>query len=89
MWTVAQKYIEEGKTRGKAEGIQIGEARGKARGKAKGEARLLNMMIKDGSSTEEMSRKTRLSVTKIKQLITHLSHSERLQKKQPAALNWL
>jgi predicted transposase YdaD len=66
LWTVAQKYIVEGKTRGKAKGIQIGEAGGEARGKTKGEARLLNMMLKNGSSIEEISRITLLSVTRIK-----------------------
>jgi predicted transposase/invertase (TIGR01784 family) len=49
----------------KEEGIQIGEARGKARG----EAKLIKMMIKNGNSIEEVARMTRLSVTRINELL--------------------
>ena len=45
----------------KEEGIQIGEARG--------EAKLIKMMINNGSSIEEVARMTRLSVTRINELL--------------------
>ena len=61
MRTVAQKYIEEGEVRGKSIGIQIGEARG--------EARLVKTMIQNGSSIEEVCRMTKLSITKIRELL--------------------
>ncbi|MBX9890090.1 MAG: hypothetical protein K2X94_02385 [Amoebophilaceae bacterium] len=61
MRTVAYKYIEEGRIRGKAEGIQIGEA--------KGEAKLLKMMLKNGHSIAAIASITKLSVARIKQLL--------------------
>ena len=65
MRTVAQKYIEEGRMRGKAEGkaegIQIGEARG--------EARLLQMMLNNGHSIAAIASITNLSVARIKKLL--------------------
>ncbi|WP_250311909.1 RpnC/YadD family protein [Rickettsia endosymbiont of Oedothorax gibbosus] len=45
----------------KEEGIQIGEARG--------EAKLIKMMIKNGNSIEEVARMTRLSITRINELL--------------------
>jgi predicted transposase/invertase (TIGR01784 family) len=57
MKTIAQKYIEEG------------EARGEARGKTEGQAELVRIMIKNGSSIEEIARMTRLSITKINELL--------------------
>ncbi|MCC8483070.1 MAG: transposase [Rickettsia endosymbiont of Labidopullus appendiculatus] len=49
----------------KEEGIQIGEARGRA----EGEAKLIKMMINNGNSIEEVARMTRLSITKINELL--------------------
>ncbi|MCC8398190.1 MAG: Rpn family recombination-promoting nuclease/putative transposase [Rickettsia endosymbiont of Labidopullus appendiculatus] len=45
----------------KEEGIQIGKARG--------EAELIKMMIKNGNSIEEVARMTRLSITRINELL--------------------
>lgn len=38
-------------------------------GEARGEARLVKTMIKNGSSIEEISRMTKLSITKIRELL--------------------
>ncbi|MDN3030275.1 MAG: Rpn family recombination-promoting nuclease/putative transposase [Candidatus Tisiphia sp.] len=49
----------------KEEGIQIGEARGRD----EGEAKLIKMMINNGNSIEEVARMTRLSITRINELL--------------------
>ncbi len=67
----------EGMEIGKAEGIEIGKAEGKAEGmeigKAEGvqigEARLLKMMLNNGSSMEEIASITHLSVGSIQKLL--------------------
>ncbi|MDN3030967.1 MAG: Rpn family recombination-promoting nuclease/putative transposase [Candidatus Tisiphia sp.] len=73
MPSIAQVWKEEGIEIGLQDGIKIGEARGKARGEAIGEARgeanLIKMMINNGSSIEEVARMTRLSVTRINELL--------------------
>jgi uncharacterized protein YqeY len=38
-------------------------------GEARGEAKLIQIMIKNGSSVEEIARMTRLSITKINELL--------------------
>ncbi len=53
----------------KEEGIQIGESRGRAEGRAEGEAKLIKMMINNGNSIEEVARMTRLSITRINELL--------------------
>jgi predicted transposase/invertase (TIGR01784 family) len=73
MPSIAQVWKEEGIQIGLQDGIKIGEARGKARGEAigeaRGEAKLIKMMINNGSSIEEVARMTRLSVTRINELL--------------------
>ncbi|WP_425364695.1 hypothetical protein [Candidatus Tisiphia endosymbiont of Mystacides longicornis] len=64
-----QDGIKIGEARGKARGETIGEARGEARGRAEGEAKLIKMMINNGSSIEEVARITGLSITKINELL--------------------
>ncbi|UCM85884.1 MAG: hypothetical protein LF885_01040 [Rickettsia endosymbiont of Culicoides impunctatus] len=58
--------LQDGIKIGVQDGIKIGEARGEARG----EAKLIKMMIKNGTSIEEIARITRLSITKINELLT-------------------
>ncbi|KAJ6625043.1 Recombination-promoting nuclease pSLT051 [Pseudolycoriella hygida] len=65
MPNIAQVWKEEGIQIGEA----IGEARGKAIGEAIGEAKLIKMMIKNGNSIEEVARMTRLSITRINELL--------------------
>mgnify|MGYP006318134987 CR=1 FL=1 len=55
--SIAQAWENQGIEKG----MQIGEARG--------EAKLIQMMIKNGSSIEEIARMTRLSITKINELL--------------------
>ncbi len=77
MPSIAQVWKEEGIQIGLQDGIKIGEARGKARGeaigeargRAEGEAKLIKMMINNGSSIEEVARITGLSITKINELL--------------------
>ncbi|MCC8371902.1 MAG: Rpn family recombination-promoting nuclease/putative transposase [Rickettsia endosymbiont of Pseudomimeciton antennatum] len=61
MPSIAQVWKEEGIQIGLQDGIKIGEARG--------EAKLIKMMIKNGNSIEEIARMTRLSITKINELL--------------------
>ncbi|UCM85393.1 MAG: Rpn family recombination-promoting nuclease/putative transposase [Rickettsia endosymbiont of Culicoides impunctatus] len=69
MPSIAQVWKEEGIQIGLQDGIKIGEARGEARGETRGEAKLIKMMIKSGNSIEEVARMTRLSVTRINELL--------------------
>ncbi|WP_250311074.1 Rpn family recombination-promoting nuclease/putative transposase [Rickettsia endosymbiont of Oedothorax gibbosus] len=73
MPSIAQVWKEEGIQIGLQDGIKIGEARGEARGEAKGraegEAKLIKMMINNGSSIEEVAKITGLSITKINELL--------------------
>jgi predicted transposase/invertase (TIGR01784 family) len=61
MPSIAQVWKEEGIQIGVQDGIRIGEARG--------EAKLIKMMINNGSSIEEVARITGLSITKINELL--------------------
>ncbi len=49
--------------------IKTAKAEGKAEGEAKGKADMIKMMIKNGHSVEEIAKMTRLSVTKINELL--------------------
>ncbi|WP_250311483.1 Rpn family recombination-promoting nuclease/putative transposase [Rickettsia endosymbiont of Oedothorax gibbosus] len=73
MPSIAQVWKEEGIEIGLQDGIKIGEARGEAKGRAEGraegEAKLIKMMINNGSSIEEVVRITGLSITKINELL--------------------
>ncbi|WP_341748625.1 Rpn family recombination-promoting nuclease/putative transposase [Candidatus Tisiphia endosymbiont of Sialis lutaria] len=73
MPSIAQVWKEEGIQIGLQDGIKIGEAKGKARGEAigeaRGEAKLIKMMINNGNSIEEVARMTRLSITRINELL--------------------
>ncbi len=69
MPSIAQVWKEEGIEIGLQDGIKIGEAKGRAEGRAEGEAKLIKMMINNGSSIEEVARMTRLSVTRINELL--------------------
>ncbi len=60
-----KKARREGKEEGREEGIRIGEARG--------EAKLIKMMIENGSSIEEVAKITKLSVAKITELLKALN----------------
>jgi predicted transposase/invertase (TIGR01784 family) len=52
-----------------ARGEARGEAKGAVKWKAEGKAEMIKMMINNGSSIEEISRLTKLSVTKINELL--------------------
>ncbi|OZG31451.1 transposase [Rickettsia endosymbiont of Culicoides newsteadi] len=73
MPSIAQVWKEEGIQIGLQDGIKIGEARGEAigeaRGRAEGETKLIKMMINNGNSIEEVARMTRLSITRINELL--------------------
>ncbi|WP_425362530.1 Rpn family recombination-promoting nuclease/putative transposase [Candidatus Tisiphia endosymbiont of Hybos culiciformis] len=56
-----KKFGDKAREEGREEGIQIGEARG--------EAKLIKMMIENGSSIEEVAKITSLSITRINQLL--------------------
>ncbi len=49
--------------------IKTAKAEGKAEGEAKGKADMIKMLIKNGHSVEEIAKMTRLSVTKINELL--------------------
>ncbi|WP_425362066.1 Rpn family recombination-promoting nuclease/putative transposase [Candidatus Tisiphia endosymbiont of Mystacides longicornis] len=65
MPSIAQVWKEEGIEIGLQDGIKIGEAKGRA----EGEAKLIKMMINNGNSIEEVARMTRLSITRINELL--------------------
>ncbi|WP_341759378.1 Rpn family recombination-promoting nuclease/putative transposase [Candidatus Tisiphia endosymbiont of Ptychoptera albimana] len=69
MPSIAQVWKEEGIEIGLQDGIKIGEAKGRAEGRVEGEAKLIKMMINNGSSIEEIARMTRLSITRINELL--------------------
>ncbi|MDN3030157.1 MAG: Rpn family recombination-promoting nuclease/putative transposase [Candidatus Tisiphia sp.] len=77
MPSIAQVWKEEGIQIGLQDGIKIGEARGeaigeargRAEGRAEGEAKLIKMMINNGNSIDEVARMTRLSITRINELL--------------------
>ncbi|WP_375330076.1 Rpn family recombination-promoting nuclease/putative transposase [Candidatus Tisiphia endosymbiont of Nemotelus uliginosus] len=69
MPSIAQVWKEEGIEIGLQDGIKIGEAKGRAEGRAEGEAKLIKMMINNGNSIEEVARMTRLSITRINELL--------------------
>ncbi|MDN3030072.1 MAG: Rpn family recombination-promoting nuclease/putative transposase [Candidatus Tisiphia sp.] len=69
MPSIAQVWKEEGIQIGVQDGIKIGEAKGRAEGRVEGEAKLIKMMINNGSSIEEVARMTRLSITRINELL--------------------
>ncbi|HJD64254.1 MAG TPA: transposase, partial [Rickettsia endosymbiont of Sericostoma sp.] len=69
MPSIAQVWKEEGIQIGLQDGIKIGEARGEAKGRAEGEAKLIKMMINNGSSIEAVAKITGLSIAKINELL--------------------
>ncbi|MCC8398390.1 MAG: hypothetical protein LN569_03735 [Rickettsia endosymbiont of Labidopullus appendiculatus] len=65
MPSIAQVWKEEGIQIGLQDGIKIGVQDGIQIG----EAKLIKMMIKNGNSIEEVARMTRLSITRINELL--------------------
>ena len=73
MTSLAQAWKEEGieigildgVKIGKQEGIKLGEARGEARGKAE----LIQMMLNNGSSVNDIAKVTGLSLDEIQKLL--------------------
>ncbi|WP_341748844.1 Rpn family recombination-promoting nuclease/putative transposase [Candidatus Tisiphia endosymbiont of Sialis lutaria] len=61
--------LQDGIKIGVQDGIKIGVQDGIRIGEARGEAKLIKMMINNGSSIEEVARMTRLSVTRINELL--------------------
>ncbi|MDN3030276.1 MAG: Rpn family recombination-promoting nuclease/putative transposase [Candidatus Tisiphia sp.] len=69
MPSIAQVWKEEGIQIGVQDGIKIGVQDGIRIGEARGEAKLIKMMINNGSSIEEVAKITGLSITKINELL--------------------
>ncbi|WP_250311324.1 Rpn family recombination-promoting nuclease/putative transposase [Rickettsia endosymbiont of Oedothorax gibbosus] len=69
MPSIAQVWKEEGIEIGLQDGIKIGVQDGIKIGEARGEAKLIKMMINNGSSIEEVAKITGLSITKINELL--------------------
>ncbi|WP_341759003.1 hypothetical protein [Candidatus Tisiphia endosymbiont of Ptychoptera albimana] len=61
--------LQDGIKIGVQDGIKIGVQDGIRIGEARGEAKLIKMMINNGSSIEEVARITGLSITKINELL--------------------
>ncbi|UCM86255.1 MAG: hypothetical protein LF885_03330 [Rickettsia endosymbiont of Culicoides impunctatus] len=61
--------VQDGIKIGVQDGIKIGVQDGIKIGEARGEAKLIKMMINNGSSIEEVVRITGLSITKINELL--------------------
>lgn len=61
-----RKYMRMFRKEARAEGLAEGRVEGRAEGRAEGIAHILNVMLQNGASAEEISALTGMSVEEIK-----------------------
>ncbi len=69
MTSLAQAWKEEGIEIGILDGVKIGKQEGIKLGEARGKAELIQMMLNNGSSVNDIAKVTGLSVNEIQKLL--------------------